>query len=495
MQGDVRSVLAMLPEESVDCCVTSPPYYGLRAYNTSPQTWEDGWKGELGAEKHPDEFVAHLVEVFRAVKRVLRSDGCAFVNLGDSYTGGASVGFRPGAGRADGKVDSRGQRNRNGIGSVEGLKSKDLCLIPYRFALAAQRDGWYVRSVFPWLKQNGLPSSVTDRFGCNHETFLLLTKSETYFWDRFAVLLPYAESTLLQVNKAYNGQAQKDYDGALAQNPSDTKRRIVASLSFQREGSKRGESHVGKQGTHRPDRDEGEPNPVGRNRRTSDTFLESLDTVILEQEQWLAHLKHVKANGGLLVDPEGDPLALCVNTQPFTAKKYGIKDHEHYACYPADLVKPLILASTPQVGCCANCGASYNRVVEQGDAFKVSGNQGTTRKLHAGDVPQSASSTMQTGSLTTQNTVGWTKGCSCETDEREPATVCDPFSGSGSTGEAALLLGRDYLGVELHPDSCRLSEARLNHVVGNTGLFADPVEEEVREAKMRMESLFGEEEV
>jgi DNA modification methylase len=156
LEGDVIDCLKSLPDESVHCCVTSPPYWGLRDY---------GIDGQLGLEETPDEYVANMVEVFREVKRVLRSDGTLWLNLGDSYASSAkeSGGHNP-------KQDS----NR---GSRTGLKPKDLVGIPWRVALALQTDGWWLRSDIIWSKTNPMPESVTDRPTCAHEYVFLLTKT------------------------------------------------------------------------------------------------------------------------------------------------------------------------------------------------------------------------------------------------------------------------------------------------------------------------------
>ena len=190
--GDVRAKLAELPDESVHCVVTSPPYFGLRDY---------GHAGQIGLEPTPAEFVAVMVEVFREVRRVLRDDGTLWLNLGDSYSSaggshddrednqtgvGAKRVWRDGSGRADGVVDERGQRNRNGI-SVNGLRPKNLIGIPWRVAFALQADGWYLRQDIIWSKPNPMPESVTDRCTKAHEYLFLLSKSARYHYDAAAI--------------------------------------------------------------------------------------------------------------------------------------------------------------------------------------------------------------------------------------------------------------------------------------------------------------------
>lgn len=175
--GDVRDVLPALPAESVDCCVTSPPYWGLRDYGT---------EGQIGLEATPEEFVARMVEVFREVRRVLRSDGTCWLNLGDSYANPS----QPGGG--DPTIGTRNVgESRYRPSMAPGLKPKDLIGIPWRVALALQEDGWWLRSDIVWSKPNPMPESVTDRPTKAHEYVFLLAKSARYFFDAEAVLEPY----------------------------------------------------------------------------------------------------------------------------------------------------------------------------------------------------------------------------------------------------------------------------------------------------------------
>ncbi len=181
--GDCRAVLPTLPAESVQCVVTSPPYWGLRDY---------GVAGQLGLEATPEEYVARMVEVFRAVRRVLRADGVMFVNLGDSYSGGG--GYSPDAPSNQGGNDRNGGRSRlfasERRAAVVGLKPKDLVGMPWRLAFALQVDGWFLRADIVWAKPNPMPESVTDRPTKAHEYVFLLTKSARYFYDADAVREP-----------------------------------------------------------------------------------------------------------------------------------------------------------------------------------------------------------------------------------------------------------------------------------------------------------------
>jgi DNA modification methylase len=231
--GDCLAILPTLPRASVQCCVTSPPYWGLRDYGTA--TWEGGEEGcehkppiknrngrdrsgltgsleyvacqepmykdvcrcgarridaQLGLEPTPEEFITKMVAVFREVKRVLRDDGTLWVNMGDSYSSDIK-----GSGGI-GKSTLVGTPN-NGNGQIfvarkvySGLKPKDLCMMPARLAMALQADGWYLRSDIIWAKPNPMPESVTDRPTKSHEYIFLLSKQANYFYDAESIKEP-----------------------------------------------------------------------------------------------------------------------------------------------------------------------------------------------------------------------------------------------------------------------------------------------------------------
>jgi DNA modification methylase len=222
-----------LLDESVQTAVTSPPYWGLRKYsgeqdlvwgdNHCEHEWGDlipnpmvksgkhgpasiltktadaqhavrkesnqgsfcslcgAWKGAYGLEPTPEMYVQHTIEILREIRRVLRRNGVCFLNLGDSYAGSGS----PGGDFRNGKGGDEYLRPYNRKGGT--LKPKDLCLIPFRVAIAAQEDGWWVRSDIIWSKPNPMPESVTDRPTNSHEYILMLTKSARYYWDADAV--------------------------------------------------------------------------------------------------------------------------------------------------------------------------------------------------------------------------------------------------------------------------------------------------------------------
>jgi DNA modification methylase len=256
LTGDCREVLRTLPDESVHCVVTSPPYFGLRDYGTAkweggdeacshepPQEWIDhnfnansgfgsGAKtqsaaaksrwyvdgacrcgarridSQIGLEPTPDAYVVELVAVFREVRRVLRLDGTLWLNLGDSYNTSGGV-------NNNGKNDALGKSDRPKIlGRVDGLKPKDLIGIPWRVAFALQADGWWLRSEIIWAKPNPMPESVTDRPTKAHEQIFLLTKSATYWYDAEAIKEPAAYPV------AIDRQLSGDYSNGSGRNDS-----------------------------------------------------------------------------------------------------------------------------------------------------------------------------------------------------------------------------------------------------------------------------------
>ena len=172
IHGDCLEMMADMPDNSVNCCVTSPPYFGLRDY---------GHDGQFGLEPTPDVYVAKMVAVFREVRRVLRDDGTCWLNLGDSYASrqhGGKHGYKDGQ-------KNRTERRRCCV--PDGLKAKDLIGIPWRVAFALQADGWYLRQDIIWHKPNPMPESVTDRCTKSHEYVFLLTKSARYWYDAEAI--------------------------------------------------------------------------------------------------------------------------------------------------------------------------------------------------------------------------------------------------------------------------------------------------------------------
>ena len=185
-EGHALSVLRSLPPSNdVRCCVTSPPYWGLRKYPVGEVTFDDGWAGQLGWEPTPELYVEHLVQVMREVRRVLANDGTLWLIIGDCYAtqSGGSDGEHRGLAR-------HREGGRTMAKDVGDLKRKDLVGIPWMVAFALRADGWYLRSDIIWSKRNPMPESVKDRPTSSHEHVFLLSKQPDYYFDRKAIAEP-----------------------------------------------------------------------------------------------------------------------------------------------------------------------------------------------------------------------------------------------------------------------------------------------------------------
>lgn len=277
LQGDCRETLKTLDAGSVHCCVTSPPYWGLRDY---------GVDGQIGLESSPEAFVAEMVGVFREVRRVLREDGTAWVNLGDSYSNSPAGGH----GYKDGRAN---RQQRRGPGLVDGLKQKDLVGIPWMVAFALRADGWFLRSEIIWHKPNPMPESVSDRPTKAHETIFLLSKSQRYYYDAEAIKEPVAGTANPRVSKA---QAEK----------------ILAARAL---GKGAVESNADLAGV----------NPKAKCEHFQVAATSSLNAAVC-----------------LPVDNRNKRTVWTVPSRPYR--------EAHFATYPPDLIKPCILAGCPAGG-------------------------------------------------------------------------------------------------------------------------------------------------
>lgn len=293
--GDCIESMRTLPDKSVQMCVTSPPYYGLRDY---------GMAGQIGLEETPAEFIERLVKVFREVRRVLSNDGTVWVNMGDTY---ASIAGGYALGGSAGKYDMVSQATRGAVLRCKrrtppiGLKQKDLMGIPWRLAFALQDDGWYLRQDIIWHKPNPMPESTRDRCTKSHEYLFLLSKSPRYYYDQSAIKEPVALSSLTRMAQDLEQQHGSDRVPGKSNGPMKAVR--SKRDSFKRDDSKR-EQPIPRQtlGTHRPDREE----------------------------------------SGYPLDTRNKRSVWTVPTQGFKGA--------HFATFPPDLIRPCILAGAPRGG-------------------------------------------------------------------------------------------------------------------------------------------------
>ncbi len=444
-EGDALTVLRQIPDAFVNCIVTSPPYWNLRDYGTA--TWEGGdptcqhrvgnqvqdskapgaitagvrpgadastcklcgakrVDRQIGLESDPQAYIDMLVEVFREAKRVLRPDGTCFINLGDCYASSANGRSAEETKLAGG--DDRTFRDKpfNSVGAF-GCKPKDLMLMPFRLLLALQRDGWWVRSVAPWVKANAMPESIEDRPGTAHEYMFQLAKSERYWFDASAIRVP---------------------------NTEDMQRRAAA-------GHTRGGTVNGRD-ISRNDRENLTAGKAitanGRNRRTSDTFTEMMD-------EQIAHWRHVRQYSGAITS--GDAIeAFLVNPKGYPGA--------HFATFPPALIEPCVLAGCPEQVCAA-CGAPYRRETERTPMII----KRSRRKAMMGEYGRTQSSGTMV-SPAQSITTGFAPTCTCGASTR-PGVVLDMFMGAGTTGLVAAQQGRNYIGIELNPAYAEMARQRI----------------------------------
>lgn len=434
IQGDCRDVLPTLPERSVHCVVTSPPYWGLRSY--LPASHADKPR-EIGQEKRLDClgwacgencgqcYICTLRGVFAGVWRVLRDDGTLWINQGDSYHNGDKGGYLTERSSKSAMQQSNLANDIVGAANRQpqlGLKPKDLCAQPWRLALALQADGWYWRDEIIWHKKSCMPSSQRDRCTRSHEVVLMFSKRERYFYDIEAIKEPVSEAMMTQIRQGYNGHDTKDYETAGAQSASETKGRIIANM---RPSKKRGDF------------------------------------------------------GGKTADFEGREAFRAV-TLTRTKRSVWIMGPEpfkesHFATFPTKLVEPCILAGTSERGVCHGCGAPWAHDVETNNPSKAAnvgdderyngmtnmgGNHQTIAGLHRNDG----------GVYSSAKTVGWSPTCKCGLTETVPATVLDPFGGTATVGLVADRLQRNAVLIELNAEYVSMSRKRMS---GDSPLFAE----------------------
>lgn len=438
--GHVLDVLRSLPDESVHCIVTSPPYWGLRDYGVKPQVWggaescahqwidesveremrrgvnlaqsaastrgggkkiaEVGWqrfthgscsscgawRGAFGLEPTPEMFIDHAVEIFREARRVLRNDGTLWLNIGDSYANDTKWGGSTGGKHVKALHASPIGRMKK----YTGFKPKDLMMIPARLAIALCDDGWTLRAEIVWHKPSVMPESVTDRVTRAHEMVYMLAKSSRYFYDAEAIREPKAESTSEDGRSNLNGlRRDRAYPGA----PSNG-----------------GTNLGGANG--------------GRNKRSVWT----------------------------------------VASEPYP--------ESHFAVFPTALVEPMILAGTSAHGCCSACGAPYERILEPSaeyaqhlgkdwsnpEADDAEG-RGHFELADGGKAAQRPVKRNAPSITADYITKGWKATCGCNADV-QPCTVLDPFGGSGTTAVVAIRHGRRAILIDLNPDYIELQRKR-----------------------------------
>ena len=509
--GDCRAMLATLPDKSVHMCVTSPPYWGLRAYGTNAQVWGGdpehahgwgesrsratgnapsakstlttnngrgpqpgdkyqyeqaavastgstcscgAWRGELGSEPTPGLFLEHMVVVFAEVWRVLRDDGTVWLNIGDSYAGSHGNGYQQTMDRVNRTTGSIGNFDlgrRMGRSDGPGMKPKDLMGIPWRLAFALQDAGWYLRSDIIWSKPNPMPESVTDRPTKSHEYLFLLTKSGTsQFWVHRDGLP--GSRTLPAPDYRWQDAANNNAETAI-EPPNWKTEKHNGGLRWRRVNLWSGRDYYYDADAIREDA----------------TYAGKI--VTLGEKS----LSKGQANGaGIEASGNGKATSVVVASGRNKRSVWTIATEafpeSHFATYPTALVEPCIKAGTSERGVCPECGAPWVRVVE-----RSGGTTGKSWHDHIDDAGHGQRDQGRAAELAWRNgtyrreSTGWWPSCKHEV-EPVPATVLDPFFGAGTTGLVADRLDRNCIGVELNPEYAEMARRRLT---GDAPMFAE----------------------
>jgi DNA modification methylase len=477
------------------------------------------WKGELGSEPTPELFVKHLTDIYREVRRVLRNDGILWANIGDSYaSSGVSgpISNTSSLQRGDGINPKHEKLSFGRAPTTHGFKPKDLIEIPSMLASSLRADGWYLRSRLPWIKRNSLPSSVTDRPSSSIEYVFLLTKSgDTTYWTH-----PTANGTrqrpepdYLYTNKL-TGEITSTPPENWKEDPFDSWKRKnqwvghdyfydhIATMQPSSESYNKDKRPRGKlrqtvnENSKYPDEGQfkkvntipcgsngeivfrkqdgtGNPTTTGFNARYK-AGRERYESRVTEPGTNGQNYGHCgdRADGlrfmrdsdfffktwqGLLHNEDGEPMSLVVNPRGYKGA--------HFACFPIQLVEPLILAGTSEHGVCPHCGAPWTRTIKKTSTTAHDGktecdyevgsaaNRLALLRQHARENGEEYSTAVQT--------TGWSPSCSCQNNTPVPAIVLDPFGGSSATGVACKLHNRNYIGIELNPAYCKLGEQRV----------------------------------
>jgi DNA modification methylase len=425
-QGDVLEQLAGLPDASVDCCVTSPPYFGLRDY---------GVEGQIGLEDTPDAYITRLVGVFREVRRVLAPHGTCFVNMGDSYAGSwGNQGRKPERGTQrpiNGGMltpvhDGRYPSNGSNTGAVPpGVKPKDLLLMPARLALALQADGWWLRSDIIWAKPNPMPESVRDRPTSAHEHVFLLTKQPRYWWDAEAVREPHdPDSPFWRTHP--NGQraiSRTDrLDGSNDAAPNTWLRELSPS--------------------------------AGRNVRNVWT--------IATEPTPDAHFATFPRELVRRCLAAGCPERVC-RTCGVPSER--IVDGDWYFADPPHPVTRRALEGAVAKGATPALAAHFRHLGAvngtAGDGYNLSaGRHGDTNESSFVDRFGKLAVSAMLGALKRRST-GWSD---CGHDAWRPGVCLDPFIGAGTTAQVARAMGRHAVGIDLNPAYLAIAARRLQQL-------------------------------
>lgn len=212
IQGECKKVLKEMPDETINCCITSPPYWNLRTY---------GCEGQLGLEKTPEEYISKMVDIFHEIYRVMRKDGTLWINIGDTYYNNFSGGSQS---SQTGNTKALMQAGRMNKEKHNYIKMTELTGIPWMLAFALRADGWYLRQDIIWNKSNAMPESVKNRCTKSHEYIFLLSKSPKYYYDQDAIREPHSDVSLNRIKRPLNLSQNVEGRAVNTSGPTDMQR-------------------------------------------------------------------------------------------------------------------------------------------------------------------------------------------------------------------------------------------------------------------------------
>jgi DNA modification methylase len=466
LQGDVFARLPEIAPGSVDCCVTSPPYWMLRSYLPKDHPLKHL---ELGSEPTPQQYVAKMVKVFSLVREVLAGHATCWVNVGDSYSHD-SRGGETGGKHFDWHGDKTPSATR--YQKTTSVPARNLCLIPQRLAIALQEYGWIVRSVVVWHKPAPMPISVSG-----------------WVWRRCRVKVANGNqngSGKQATNRLSAGLNERTAEYAAAAYPGAPQSKLV--------GHSGNHCPAAAQWQDCPGCDKCTPHGgyvlhKGSWRPTSSwepiLMMAKSDHYFCDQQAVLtsAAAATVKRDrySRILDDPDEqfavrhDHETMCAGANPRDVQTWAAEPlkEAHYAAFPTKLVDFCLRASTSSKGYCPHCGAPWCRVVDRRFVPQPDVSREKGRRGHDEQKPMDESNDwkgMPRGS-TESATLGWRPTCQCPPHKPRSGVVLDPFCGSGRTALAARRLGLDFVGVELNPAYVAMSQAIL---YADSPLFSDP---------------------
>lgn len=467
--GHVMDVLAGLPAESIHCCVTSPPYWGLRRYEGEQDvTWPCGSRCAFGNEPTVSLYVQHTVEVLRAIRRVLRDDGCIFYNIGDSYAhtgpcgGGSPVDSRkPEYGRkgyvSDATLgratDRERQESMQPDFESDNIEAKSLCLIPERVAIAASDDGWIVRSMVVWAKTNPMPESVA---GTRWEKHRVKVKNGPV--PRHGVERGEGHVTESNVAARQDGAEWSDCPGCPVCAPNDGL--VLRRGSWRPTRSYEYIIMLAKNQHDYTDGEDVKEKATAGPRRCGPNS--NANTASQKQGRY-----EVRTIAGFNQRYDFEHPATSRNLRNVWTFNTAAFKGNHFATFPLELPRRCILSSTSPAGVCGKCRTPWARIVRRIPATMNIRVRDAKRGIATAEEGYSASALELANYgkevMGESETLGFRPQCSCGVPA-VPATVLDPFCGTATTGQAARELGRHFIGIDLSEEYLAMSVARLSAV-------------------------------